>query len=355
MAGIGLLERILEKELKWNRARIKFVARFIVALIQVRTVNLVEIANVFEGWALTESNYKRIQRFLRMFEMPYEGVAKCLVGLLGEPGPWVLTVDRTDWRLGKSPINILMLGIVYRGVAFPVVWKVLGKKGSSNTRERKELMQRFLKIFPEKSIWFVCGDREFIGKGWIGWLKRKKINFRIRIRNNTQLTNWNGKIVTAKTLFADLPVQQGRAMAIAYKAFGERVWVSGMRLADGDYLIVVAPTGGGTALEEYALRWEIETLFGCLKSRGFRLEETHLLHPERLEKLLVLVAFAFCWAHRIGEWLVEATPLKVKKHGRLARSIFRTGFDHLRRILCSFKGIRQLKALKQVALILSCT
>ena len=86
-----------------------------------------------------------------------------------------------------------------------------------------------------------------------------------------------------------------------------------------------------------------------------RLEETHVLHPERLEKLLVLVAFAFCWAHRIGEWLVEATPVKVKKHGRLARSIFRTGFDHLRRILSSFKGIRQLKALKQVALILSCT
>ena len=34
------LEQILSQNLTWNRARIKFLARFLIALFQVQTVNL---------------------------------------------------------------------------------------------------------------------------------------------------------------------------------------------------------------------------------------------------------------------------------------------------------------------------
>jgi len=40
---------------------------------------------------------------------------------------------------------------------------------------------------------------------------------------------------------------------------------------------------------------------------------------------------AFCWAHRIGEWqYAYVKPIKVKKHQRLTKSIFREGLDLLR-------------------------
>jgi hypothetical protein len=71
MADMRLLERTLRENVTWNRARINFLARFIIALIEVRTVNLSEIANVFLGRAKRESHYKRAQRFLRFFELPY--------------------------------------------------------------------------------------------------------------------------------------------------------------------------------------------------------------------------------------------------------------------------------------------
>jgi hypothetical protein len=60
-------EQILSQNLSWNRARIKFLARFLVALFQVQTVNLAKIACVFAGSAKVASNYKRLQRFLRFF------------------------------------------------------------------------------------------------------------------------------------------------------------------------------------------------------------------------------------------------------------------------------------------------
>ncbi len=37
---IYLLEQILTANLSWNRARIKFLSRFLIALFQVQTVNL---------------------------------------------------------------------------------------------------------------------------------------------------------------------------------------------------------------------------------------------------------------------------------------------------------------------------
>jgi hypothetical protein len=43
--------------------------------------------------------------------------------------------------------NVLTLGVVHHGVAFPLVWIMLDKKGNSNTRERCELCNRFLEIF----------------------------------------------------------------------------------------------------------------------------------------------------------------------------------------------------------------
>ncbi len=142
------------------------------------------------------------------------------------------------------------------------------------------------------------------------------------------------------------------------QCWGMALYFSGVRLPSGEYVIVAAPRAASTALEDYRVRRGIETLFACLKSRGFRLEETHLTDPERLAKLLALLAVAFRWAHVVGEWLAQAEPLrinKVKKHGRLAKSLFRHGLDYLRRILCNLTSFAQEAAFTRVIQLLSCT
>jgi len=83
------------------------------------------------------------------------------------------------------------------------------------------------------------------------------------------------------------------------------------------------------------------------------LEATHLKDPERLKKLIALLTLAFCWAHRVGEWVVEQHPIKIKKHGRKARSIFRTGFDSLRTLLLNLD--EKMDEFLDVLRFLSCT
>jgi hypothetical protein len=355
MADMRLLERTLAENVTWNRARINFLARFIIALIEVRTVNLSEIASVFLGRAKRESHYKRVQRFLRFFELPYAQVARFVVRLLRVPAPWVITLDRTDWYLGETPLNIMVLGIAYRGVAFPLLWTILEKKGCSDTAERIALTREFGRIFGYRAIAYLCADREFIGKDWFAWLRSQEVDFRIRLRANTKVKNGRGQVVAIHRLFAAQRLGEPLRLERARAIWGLPLFISGVRLASGEYVIVVAPHFTATALADYARRWEIETLFSCLKSRGFRLEETHLTHPERLKKLMALLAIAFCWAHSIGQWLTQAKPLKIKKHGRLAKSIFRHGFDHLRSILCNLMSRPQQVAFRQVTKLLSCT
>mgnify|MGYP000848173085 FL=1 len=57
-----------------------------------------------------------------------------------------LGIDRTNRKLGQTDIFILMLGITYQGVAF-LLFKMLNKRGNSNTRERIELIERFIQIW----------------------------------------------------------------------------------------------------------------------------------------------------------------------------------------------------------------
>ena len=78
-------------------------------------------------------------------------------------------MDRTNWKWGKRDINILMLVIVYRGIAIPIVWTLLNKRGNSDTKERIALIQRFISIFGKDRIVNVFADREFIGEKWFTW------------------------------------------------------------------------------------------------------------------------------------------------------------------------------------------
>jgi len=351
MAEVHLLAPVLAEVLSWNRARINFLAHFILALVKVRTVNFAEIAVAFAGQAQVASKYKRIQRFFRAFPVEFPAISKLIVRMLPiRDVLWILTLDRTNWKLGRANINLLFLGIAHMGIAFPIMWITFSKPGNSNTQERIHLMERFLRIFGRDQIQCLTADREFLGHRWFSYLLEKLIHFCIRIRENMLVTNVRGIPVHAKTLFRDLVPGAVRVLRGRRLVCGVKLFVVGLRLPDGEYLVLVTDKAPELAMQTYAHRWEIEPLFGCLKSRGFRFESTHLTKPDRINKLVALLAITFCWCHLTGEWVHEQRPIPIKKHGRKAKSIFRVGLDHLRNILLNISEKRQ--AFKQITLVL---
>jgi len=331
MADQKILKQELGEKLEWNKARIDFLAKFIIALIQVRTVNFSEIANVLIGRAKEESNYKRIIRFFKYFEVCYIEIAEVIVKMVGVGKPWVIAMDRTEWGYGKAWINILMLGICYKGVLFPVCWKVLEKKGNSNTEERIELVQEFISNFGVKSIKFLAADREFIGQAWFKYLIKQGIDFRIRIKDNTIVHNRRAMSIAVCRLFSNLTVNCPLTSKKHCFIWSVPLYLTGCKLGTGEFLILVSPRFSPNACQDYSLRWNIETLFGCFKSRGFCLEDSHLTDSLKLKKLIAILAIAFSWAFLVGYFLSQQKVIKLKLHGRPEKSIFRLGFDKLRR------------------------
>ena len=354
MTDIRSLERTLLDNLPWNKARIKFVARFLLALYAMRTVNLSILATAFSGHAKEESNYKRLQRFLREFEMPYAELATFIVKLLGVPGPYTLALDRTNWKVGAVDLNILMLSIVYRGVGIPVVWTVLSKAGNSDTSERTTVVEIFIDLFGARNIACLLGDREFVGREWFRFLKFHRITFQMRLHKNTLVRNGRGQYVQAWRLFCRTRINCPLVIPEARRLWGMELYLSGCRLKDGEYLILVSSEFCERPHEQYKNRWGIETLFGSLKSRGFNLEDTHLKDSERLSRLLGLLALAFTWAFVVGLWQASVKELKLKKHGYLPKSVFRRGLDILCRLVTNFERF-DVAVWRIVIKLLSCS
>ena len=119
-----------------NKARLKLISHFICALCKVQTVTFSKLANAFDSTSKAESSLRRIQRFISGFALDGDLIAKLVFSLLPKQEKYILSIDRTNWKFGELDINIFMLGVVYQGVAFPLLFTMLPKRGNSNSKER---------------------------------------------------------------------------------------------------------------------------------------------------------------------------------------------------------------------------
>jgi hypothetical protein len=352
MDHINSLHRELKRHLPWHQARLRLMAHVVVALIQVRSVNLTDIALAFSTPVQSASVYKRLQRFLRHYRLDFNQWARLVTRWLDLDERWLLCLDRTTWQFGRYPINILVLGVAYRGVTVPLFWTLLDKKGNSSTAERIALIERFLEVFPVERIQCLTADREFRGQAWLRFLDQRGFVFRLRLPNHTRTTNKQGYLrLPVQRLFA-LRVRETMVLNPPRPIWGMKVYLACIRL-ESEHAIIATNQAPETALADYLHRWSIETLFACLKTRGFNLEDTHLRHRERIERLLALLVLAFSWCLKTGLWKHSHKPIRIKKHQRPAKSLFRYGLDHLRRLF--FNAANKQVELQQMIQLLSCT
>ncbi|MEC4115338.1 IS4 family transposase, partial [Myroides pelagicus] len=83
----------------------------------------------FDNCAETSSNYRRIQRFISSVNLQIQWISRLTFALIPAQKSYVLVMDRTNWKFGKQDINILMLGISYKNMCFPILFKMLDKRG----------------------------------------------------------------------------------------------------------------------------------------------------------------------------------------------------------------------------------
>jgi len=88
---------------------------------------------------------------------------------------------------------------------------MMDKFGNSNTKERKELLDRYNRLFGFETIETLVADREFVGSEWLEYLNINKIPYHIRIRENFDvIMPLKNNTVKASWLFSGLKMGEFR-------------------------------------------------------------------------------------------------------------------------------------------------
>ena len=271
-----------------------------------------------------------------------------------------LVLDGSSWQHGQTWRHYITLCVVYRGVAIPILWQDLAKKGSSSTEERITLFDLALEHFKLAGK-VLLADREYIGADWFNYLLDKQIDFVIRSRDYSYFS-----LIDAASPQQGLPVE-GMIAGVMRSKKANKALKKAFRLRpDGPKLwIVVAknpcPEGKEgfmiliTSLDQkvyatvadYLKRWKIEHCFRQLKSNGFDLEAINLGSPRRRRLLIAVTVLAYILS--VTEGLKDYhQQVAYKRHGSQGRSyravsVFRYGIDRLSARLCTIQqGIRYL-------------
>lgn len=348
---------IFSANLGWHKVRVKFFVNFICALCKLQTVCFTKLAQGFEGNAKVDSNLRRIQRFFAEFIIDNDMIAKLIYNLLPTKPPYRLCLDRTNWKFGTANINFLVISIAHQGIAIPLLWHMMPKRGNSNCQERKELFDRYLDLFGSESIESLMADREFIGDEWFKDLIRKSIPFYIRIREKMWIDVPGKGRTRAFWLFNSLPMNTASHYHKIVCIDGNWVYLNGLKTLNKEhkieYVIIASFSPNQEALVMYKDRWQIESMFKSFKSSGFNMEVTHLKDMYRISKLIALICVAFVWAYLVGIYRNNnIQAIKIKKHGRRAYSVVKYGLIFIAHALLNPFNKQDFETCKKV---LSCT
>ncbi|MFC5601639.1 IS4 family transposase [Deinococcus cellulosilyticus] len=316
------LTRPLREHFPYRKNHLDTLGHVLQATLEGKHVIQQSIADRLPGEAQNPSKLRRVERFFSTHPLSQHHTATYLLNSLPDNEKLTFILDRTNWDLGQTPINILMLAVLQpsTNTALPLCWTTLNHSGNSSTKARVDLLEALFHMLPIERIGMLLADREFIGEPWLTFLVEHEVPFTLRIRENMHLDD-----IQAKVWFEDLRSSEVSEVVHDVLLAGLPVWTQATLSPEGERVIVISSVSDELLLERYRKRFRIECLFKNMKSLGFRLENTHMTDPRHLERLVCLLAVVFVWAVKLG----ERVHIRKKNHGRLARSVFRVGISLL--------------------------
>lgn len=327
---------ILKKALNLHLSTAECLGQILMALICSCNACMWKFACCTNSAVKTSSTYRRFQRFFQRVRLDGVLLCKLILSSLGvKSQKFLLVYDRTNFKVGKKHINLLVLAVVHKKMAIPLAWKCLSgtqKQGNSTVEQRRDLLNTVIQAIGGKdNILAILGDREFLGKSWLESLQSAGIAYCVRLKENWQCIQKDQRNLPLIQLLKE---QVDVAQDLGFLALGTNkpfiTKITGKRLKKDEALMVAHSPNIQKADELYRVRWQIEHLFKSMKTSGFNFESTHLSTPERIDTLISCISIAFTAAYVEGLLHSNSQTTKIKKHGYTLKTFFRLGLENLR-------------------------
>ena len=226
----------------------------VLALLGGKDVRHAELAARFPGSAHNASVIRRVERFFDRHPIQPADVARVVLTLLPSAQPREFILDRTNWKYGQTDVNVLLLAVIWRGVAIPLLYELLPHGGGSHTEIRHTLMDDALCLLCAAEIRVLYADREFVGYDWIQGLACRGIPICVRLRSDTLMDDW-----TAKDWLSRLQTGTAGLLVEDTLVYGQPMNVVLTHTRDGESLIIASNAGAVTTIQtRYRRRFLIE-------------------------------------------------------------------------------------------------
>jgi hypothetical protein len=290
----------LPRQRKTQRAKLGLL---VATVLEARSANLMDLAAALPRAAeRVDMRYQWIERLLANPRLEVDAVmapyARELLHRAAALGQrLVLILDQTQ---ATARHQVLMLGVRVGERALPLAWRVKETRGSIGFAEQKELVTLVAAWLPAGAKAVLMGDRFYGAPDLILLCRSLGWDYRLRLKGDLLVTVEGGETTTGECaargehLLPDVGLtarEVPTSIAIVHEPGHPEPWIIAMSEAPTTYRAF-----------DYGLRWGIEAMFSDLKSRGFGLADSQIRHPDRLARLLLVMALALHWAVSTGMW-----------------------------------------------------
>jgi hypothetical protein len=298
-----------------------------------RSVQIGRLASRIPLRVKRQSIVRRMERFLGngavWVRVWYEPIARGLLSAASASGSVGLVIDGTKVSFGQQ---LLMVAVVYRGRALPVLWRwVKGQRGHSSQHKQLALLSAVREWIPAGVAVSLVGDSEFGHTFILEYLDHWKWSYVLRQSGHSQVWTCGADDWQRLDALAPAPGEWcwlPPTVLTVDSAYPARLLLFWARGEKKPWLLATNLSHPPLILRLYTRRMWIEELFGDLKKHGFDLESSHLLSFLRLNRLTLAVAMLYVWLVSEGAHaLANERAHLVDRSDRRDLSLFRLGLE----------------------------
>jgi hypothetical protein len=303
--------RLLPKQRKTQRTNLSLL---VATMLDVRSANLMDLAAGLPRDAdRIDMRYQWISRVLMNPLIDPDAVMapfarEVLCRLAGEDQPLVLILDQSKLN---DRHQVLMLAVRSGDRALPVLWRVEATGGAIGFTVQKALLDAAVPLLPDRAEVCLMADRFYGTADLISWCQDRDWDYRLRLKGNLVVRNAEDRMTTGQ-LAKDRVFALENVHLTARKATTNIGVIHDPEHAE-PWIIAMSATPGYLKTLDYSARWAIEPMFSDFKSRGFGVEDTQIQHPDRLARLLLVMALAIYTAVSTGQWDAKTNPTPAEK------------------------------------------
>lgn len=304
---VGEFKRLLPWQRKTQRDNLALLAA---TMLDVRSANLMDLAAALPREAdRIDMRYQWIARVLgNVLIDPDEVMApfarEILACASADGQPIVLILDQSKL---SDRHQVLMLALRHGERALPLAWRVEATEGPIGFRVQRDLLEAVASWMPEDAAVCLMGDRFYGTADLISLCQTHGWDYRLRLKGTLAVRDRrSGKTTTAAVAAANgvrngtTPYLEG--VELTARRVRTNIGVIQDPGHDEPWIVAMSDKPGYLTALDYSKRWGIEPMFSDFKSRGFGIENTQIQYPDRLARLLLVMALALYSAVSTGLW-----------------------------------------------------